>query len=135
MSSKDLRNVPIEILVSLTAAALYGVLSGKGASVLGTLQIGSFEVAFLVALCGVMIFSRLILPLASEWWESRSLESKLDREDFKGLVEDTKKVKAHYRGPKPTDLPEGEAKLFVDEQMDPRHSPKAVGSLFLQGAW
>lgn len=81
--------VLLQILISLTAAALYGCLQGENVSVFGTLQIGSFEVAFLVALSVLMLVPYL------HHWLSKSAEQ--DRDDFASLIDDARKLRAqHY---------------------------------------
>ena len=114
MPSKD---IPVQILVSLAAAALWGFVQGESMSVLGTLQIGYFEVAFLVALCVMMVLARVVLPWLNGWL----LEpGRRDREDFSSLVGDAKKVREgydrgsdYYKG-----LPKEEKDKAINEQHD-----------------
>ena len=103
MPNKD---IPVQILVSLAAAALWGFVQGESMSVLGAVQIGYFEVAFLVALCVVMILTKVILP----WLDGWLLEpGRRDREDFNNLLEDAKGVRAEYVHRSHSEQPSGEA--------------------------
>ena len=93
MPSKD---IVVQILISLTAAALWGLVQGESMSVLGTLQIGLFEVAFLVALSVVMVITgifKLIGPRIDAWWFG---PGRRDREDFSNLLGDATGVRAGY---------------------------------------
>ena len=85
-------------------------------SVLGALQIGYFEVAFLVALCVVMVLAR-----ALPWLDDRLFGARRrDREDFRSLAGDAKKVREGYAmaPERRAALPEAERLKASDEHHD-----------------
>ena len=82
-----------DILIALAAAATIAVVGQGNATILGTLQLGWFEVTFLWSLCAVLVVTRLALPALGNWWRWRNL----DWEDFKNLENDARAVREHYQ--------------------------------------
>ena len=113
-TTSPVRKHLVEFLVALTAAATFEVLQEEQADVLGTLQIGSFELYMLWSLCAVLLLSRIAIPRFNEWQRSRYL----DWDDFQALEKDARRVRDRYlRGPV-KDLPEEKRRETLVAEQD-----------------
>ena len=111
-TTSPVRKHLVEFVVALTAAATFEVFNEEQSDVLGTFQLGSFELYVLWSLCVVLFLSRIAIPWFTEWQRS----CYLDWDDFHALEKDARLVREGYlRGPV-RDLPaEKRAETLVAE--------------------
>lgn len=115
MPSADFRKPIVDFLLALTAAATFEALRSGDTSVMGTLEIGQFELTFLWALCGVLFVTRVLVPRIDKWWESRNLDYK----DFEALLEDAQNLRESYNKKTPLrERPEEEQRRDILEETD-----------------
>ena len=103
----------VEFLLALTAAATFEVLKEERPDVLGSFQLGSFELYLLWSLCAVLLLTRIVIPWITEWRRNQWL----DWDDFHALEKDARLVRDGYlRGPVKTLPEEEQRKTLIAEQ-------------------
>ena len=99
--------------MALTAAATFEVLKEEQPDVLGSFQLGSFELYLLWSLCAVLLLTRIVIPQFNEWQRNRHL----DWDDFHALEKAARLVRNGYlRGPVKNLPLEKQGETLVAEQ-------------------
>ena len=75
----------VDVLLAFTIAATFEAIQREVADVAGYFKIGSFELALLWSLCGVLLVTRILIPRINE-------RRRVDRDEFRGLAKQAREV-------------------------------------------